>query len=354
MTFTNIFVSNVYGNAVKCTGYRCTVSDSEICHTGRGGIVFDGGDRETLTPSHNRATNNYIHDFAEVFVTYNPGVLLNGVGAVCDHNEICNTPHMAIKYTGNDHLIEYNDIHDVVLHSTDAGAIYAGQDWAAYGTVIRYNKLVNIGAGEFMPDGIYWDDVISGQTAYRNLLINVRKHSFMVGGGRCNKLDENVIIDVFYNTNGELEGHPITYDDRAREGLLRDGWMKNAVINEGKGYWAHFDKWPIREGVWAEQYPNLAKVKTEFATTDPDDKDFAINPAYVSICGNVIVVPENPFYIWDSVYEYGTVENNTVYSSLDEAGWDNEKMCFTEDSPVFKDVPGFENIPVDKIGRNKK
>jgi len=280
----------------------------------------------------------------------------NGVGliSVCDHNEICNTPHMAIKYTGNDHLIEYNDIHDVVLHSTDAGAIYAGQDWTAYGTVIRYNKLVNIGAGEFMPDGIYWDDVLSGQSAYRNLLVNVRKHSFMIGGGRCNKVDENVIIDVFYNTNSELEGHPITYDDRAREGFLRDGWMKNAVINESKGCWAHFDKWPIRDGVWAERYPELSKIKTEFATTDPDDKDFPINPAYVSVCGNVIVVPENPFYIWDSVYEYGTVENNTVYSSIEEAGWDNEKMLFTPDSPVFKDVPGFENIPVDKIGRTKE
>lgn len=351
MTFTRLCVSNVYGNAVRSTGYRCVISDSEFTHTGRGGVVIDGGDRTTLTPGCNRVTNNYIHDFAEVFVTYNPAVLLNGVGNVCDHNEICNTPHMAIKYTGNDHLIEYNDIYNVVLHSSDAGAIYAGQDWAAYGTVIRYNKLENIGGGEFIPDGIYWDDALSGQTAYRNLLIGVRKHSFMIGGGRENKVDDNVIIDTYVNKDGNLEGHPITYDDRAREGFLRAGWFANGVVTEDKGYWGHFKKWPIREGVWAERYPNLAKIKTVFAETDPNDKDFAINPAYVSVTGNVIIVRESPFGIWDSVYEYGNVENNRVYSSTDEAGWDSEKRCFKPDSPIFKDMPGFANIPVDEIGR---
>ncbi|MBR5452979.1 MAG: right-handed parallel beta-helix repeat-containing protein [Clostridia bacterium] len=351
MTFTRLYVSNVYGNAVRSTGYRCVVSDSEFTHTGRGGVVINGGDRTTLTPGCNRVTNNYIHDFAEVFVTYNPAVLLNDAGNVCDHNEICNTPHMAIKYTGNDHLIEYNDIHDVVLHSSDAGAIYAGQDWTAYGTVIRYNKIENVGSGEFVPDGIYWDDILSGQSAYRNLLIGVRKHSFMIGGGRENKVEDNVIIDTYVTEEGHLVGHPITYDDRAREGFLREGWMRRAVITEGRGYWCGFEKWPIREGIWAERYPNLAKTKTVFAETDPDDKDFPINTSYVSVCRNVITVREDPFYIWDSVYRYGTIENNPVYNSIDEAGWDTEKRCFKADSPVFRDLPGFENIPVDEIGR---
>lgn len=132
--FRKLQVKNAAKYGFELTGYGNLVEDCEISDTGWGGIYLTGGDRPSLTPGKNIARNNRIHDFAQVCRTYQAGVSLSGVGNCCEHNEIYNAPHMAIFYEGNEHVIEYNYLHEVVLHSGDAGAIYSGFDWAAHGT----------------------------------------------------------------------------------------------------------------------------------------------------------------------------------------------------------------------------
>ena len=344
----DIHIFNIGGSGVVFEGSDCLIDDCDISHTGRGGIILQGGDRSTLTPAHNRACRNYIHDFSEVYLTYQPGIKLEGVGNHCDHNEICNSPHMAIGYSGNEHLIEYNDIHHVVLQSSDAGAIYSGYDWAAHGTIIRYNLLRHIGDGEFTPDGIYWDDGLSGQTAYCNLLIDVRKHSFLVGGGRENHVERNVIIN-----SGSW---PLHYDDRNRDGFLHDGWAKAAVNHPDAPHWKKLREIPYTTPIWADKYPLLAAVKTDF-DTDPDDPDFPVNPSYSTVCNNIIIdsrAKDTGYCIGisDSVFQYSTVQDNPVFSSPEEALWNPDTMSFAKESPVFHKISGFSNIPVDQIGRH--
>jgi len=316
----------------------------EVTHTGKGGIYIGGGDRQTLTPGNNRVTNCYIHDFSEVYQTYQPGVRLSGVGNICDHCEICNSPHSAIMYSGNEHIMEYNYIHDMVLMSSDAGAIYAGYDWCANGTVIRYNRLERIGKGQFQPDGIYWDDGLSGQTAYGNLIINVGKNGFLVGGGRENTVEGNVIINCRI---------PIQYDDRNREGFVNDGWARAAVNKPDAPHWQHLKAVPYDQGIWKKKYPLLSKIICDFDKYD--DPDFPINPTYSSVKGNVIIDKEgNLGLIAKSVYTYSSVTDNLVYSTEEEAGLHPDTWQFTDDSPVFKMIQGFENLPVDQMGRIKE
>ncbi len=57
-----------------------------ITHTGKGGIYISGRDTENLTPGNSKADNNYIHDWSEIYQTYQPAVTLLGVGNVCSHN----------------------------------------------------------------------------------------------------------------------------------------------------------------------------------------------------------------------------------------------------------------------------
>ncbi len=335
MTIKGITVSCIGGNAIYVSGYGNTVADCEIMHTGRGGISVNGGERDTLTAGRNRVTNNYIHDISEVYLTYQSGISLGGVGNIADHNEICGSPHMAVGYHGNEHIIEYNYIHDVVLQSSDAGAIYAGYDWAANGTVIRYNILERIGTGNFRPDGIYWDDGLSGQTAYGNVLIDVRKNGFLAGGGRENKIENNVIINC---------GTPISYDDRNRDGFVNDGWARAAVKNPNSGHWAILKKSPYRTEIWKERYPLLARVTTDFAKYD--DPDFPCNPSYSSVKNNVIIDSQgrHPWYA-QSVLRYADVENNPEYKTAEEAGYDISTGHFADNA--------FSDIPVKEIGRKK-
>lgn len=341
--FLNLEIKGIGGTGIVCNGKCNLVENCDISYTGKGGVYLSGGCRKTLDSGNNRVTNCYIHDFAEVYQTYQPGVLLEGVSNYCDHNEIAYTPHCAVLYKGNDHLIEYNHIHHAVLMSTDAGAIYAGRDWAANGCVIRYNRIEYIGGNEFEPDGIYWDDGHSGQTAYGNLLLHIKKRGFIVGGGRENVVKGNVIIDCKI---------PIAYDDRSRDGFVHDGWFRATVNTPDAELWTSLRAVPYAsEEKWIQKYPRLAKTITDFAQYD--DPDFPINPSYSEVRDNIIIHEERlQGEIAASVYEYSCVENNLVFSNEKEAGFDYDTMMFTKDSPVFEKIPTFVNLPIEQMGRN--
>ncbi len=94
-----------------------------------------------LTPAGHYAENNHIHHYARWNRMYSPAISISGVGNRAAHNLIHDAPHQAIDFGGNDHVIEFNEIHDVCYESNDAGAIYSGRNWTMRGTVIRYNFM---------------------------------------------------------------------------------------------------------------------------------------------------------------------------------------------------------------------
>ncbi len=309
--FRKLQVKNAAKYGFELTGYGNLVEDCEISDTGWGGIYLTGGDRPSLTPGKNIARNNRIHDFAQVCRTYQAGVSLSGVGNCCEHNEIYNAPHMAIFYEGNEHVIEYNYLHEVVLHSGDAGAIYSGFDWAAHGTVIRYNRIRNVGEGEFAPNGIYWDDGLSGQTAYGNLLENVKGRAFLAGGGRDNTICDNVIVG-----RGIA---PICYDDRNRQGFFYGGWAKASCNTPEAPHFKKLAAMPYTSSLWKAKYPSLANVITDFSRAK--EADFPVNPAHVVIQDNhMIIAGDSLGEVAESVYEYNDNEigPNYFYASEEE------------------------------------
>ncbi|MBR3692067.1 MAG: right-handed parallel beta-helix repeat-containing protein [Clostridia bacterium] len=326
----NLHIRNVAEHAITVTGYRNTVEGCEITRTGRGGIYVEGGDRESLTPGENRVINNRIHHFSELYQTYQAGVSLGGVGNICAHNEICFTPHAAIIYRGNDHLIEYNHIHDAVLYSADAGAIYAGRDWSAYGTVIRYNLLRDIGSEKLRPEGIYWDDALSGQTAYGNIILRAGHFGFLIGGGRDNVVRHNIIA--------ESGTAAITFDSRTYDGFFLGGWYRAAVETEGEGQWLSLLNVPYRTGIWAEKYPALAAVTTDFSAKD--DPSFAVYPANSRIENNIIIQPSGKGLNISSVSRtYSHIGENPCFESAEAAGFDMALLKFSLPPEDFPEIP---------------
>ena len=193
------------GKAVRVVG-------NDICHTGRGGIVLAGGDRKTLTPARHEALNNHIHHFAELYKTYQTGVNISGVGNRIGHNLIHDAPHIAILLGGNDHVIEFNEIHHVCMEGSDNGAFYMGRDWTQRGNIIRHNVFHDIygfGLAGLGPDkegvfnyetphqawGVYLDDCSSGTTVFGNLFYRVPLCGVMIGGGRDNVVENNVFVE---------------------------------------------------------------------------------------------------------------------------------------------------------------
>ncbi len=130
ITVCNCTIKNIAGNAAVINGSGNRVQNCHITHTGKGGILMDGGDQVTLTPGGSIVENCLIHSWSEIYKTYCPAVRLDGVGNICRRNEMYDSPHEVIWYHGNDHLIEYNHIHHACKLTKDGGAIYPGKNWS--------------------------------------------------------------------------------------------------------------------------------------------------------------------------------------------------------------------------------
>ena len=68
-----------------------------------------------------------------------------GVGQRVRHNLMHDGPHNAIQLGGNDHLIEFNDVHSAVRESDDQGAMELWRNATYRGVVFRYNRFRSVG-----------------------------------------------------------------------------------------------------------------------------------------------------------------------------------------------------------------
>ncbi|MCC6142978.1 MAG: right-handed parallel beta-helix repeat-containing protein, partial [Candidatus Hydrogenedentes bacterium] len=173
---------------------RCDIHD-----TGMAGLHMGGGDRKTLRPSKHAALHNHIHHISRRMRTHAYNVHMSGVGVRLAHNEINDAPHQAIGLGGNDHIIEYNEIHHAGMDSDDCGAFYMGRNPSERGNVIRYNYWHHVGS-EFAHGScaVYFDDGTGGQQVYGNVFYKAAGGNFgavFIHGGHDNLVTNNIFID---------------------------------------------------------------------------------------------------------------------------------------------------------------
>lgn len=340
VTLDNNIITGLHGTAVSVKGYNNTVSRSHIYDVGGCGIVVNGGDDKLLVPSRNIIYNNCIHDFGDVVRTYQPGVVCSATGCYIGHNRIYNAPHEAIEYNAADVIIEYNEIYDVCLETGDAGAIYEGRRWDWDSSVLRYNYIHDIGREGFGdPSAIYWDDALAGQTAYGNIIMDVRGNGFLIGGGRDNKVINNIIVNC--------GRYLIQYDARAASGNWGSG-----LAPYGGGMWRELMLRPYNSMLWKNKFPILALMK-ESARNEITDPDMSGNPAY-SVVKNNVLAEHSIKYSLSYPYEvFSTVRDNVFFSDRSMIGFkdlENGNLLLDENSRVLYELDGFEVIPFDDIG----
>ncbi len=300
------------------------VTNCVMYNLGAGGVSISGGDPNTLTPARLFAHNNEIHDYGRRARTYTAAVHVEGVGNTVTNNHIYNAPHMAIGLGGNDHVIEYNEVHHVCMETHDAGAFYMGRDWTQRGNIVRYNFMHQMGNGDVQ--AIYLDDWTSGVMVYGNICQGARR-GVLVGGGRDNIIDNNIFVNC---------GTGVHIDQR---GL---GWAKNYFNGETPTL---FDRMKAVNGdqpPYTDKYPELKTL---------------LNDEPVLAKGNRVIhninVGDNFLDLIDGLTE------ETPYLEI--------KDNFTEGDPMFVDpakhdyrlkpespafAKGIKGLPFDKMGRN--
>ena len=303
-------------------GTKHGVVGCDLYNLGMGGINLSGGDRNTLAPAGHYAENNHIHHFAQLAYTYQNGIRMNGVGCRMAHNLVHDTIHEALCYSGNDHVVEFNEVHSVCLEADDSGVIHQGRDWTWRGNVIRYNFFHDVIAGNAVSNmGVYLDDMECGVDVYGNVLYRIPR-AVLAGGGRDNLIRNNVIVDCPIS---------IHVDNRAMN------WAGYHVGTTMKGL---LDKVPYKDAPWRTRYPKLVGIWED-------------EPAVPK--GNVVqhnlMVNSGPMSLAGEVPKFGTVADNLFLKS--DPGFVNPAALdfrLKDVAAVQKQLPGFQPIPFEKIG----
>jgi len=153
---------------IQINGSNSGLDQCEVSDCGDEGVILLGGSRAALTPGNNFVSNSRLNDNGRIDWCYHPAVSLSGCGQIVSHILIDGMPHSAILFTGNNHLMEYNEIRRVCQSTSDAGAIYSGRDWGYRGNIIRYNYIHHIATtqGANGAHGIYLDDCMSSAEVF--------------------------------------------------------------------------------------------------------------------------------------------------------------------------------------------
>jgi len=362
-------------NAVEVNGGDHNgVQSCDIYEVALGGIVLKGGDRKTLTPGDNFAINNHIHDYSKLMRTWQLAINLSGVGNRVAHNLIHDAPHEGIYVRGNEHVLEFNEIHNVCNETGDAGAIHTGRNYTWRGNIYRYNYFHHLkGPGLHGVTAIYLDDFTSGYTIYGNICYKSGRGA-LIGGGRDNTLENNIFIEC---------APSIVLDAR---GL---GWAGNYFDGSYPVLKDSLEAMNYRESPYSKKYPELLTLYDDNPAVPKNNKIihnisyggrwlelydfFAYDFSVVTVKDNLIADPIilkrikqdpkgwEPYYLnldTEEGYVYYKFEDGQIPDELkgnliinSNPGFnniENGNFELKKDSPAFK--IGFKPIPFEKIG----
>ena len=305
-------------------GNNITLSSCTLYDMGRGGIRVVAGNRETLEGSGVIIDNCHIHHLSRIDRTYTPGVWLDGVGTTVRHCRIHDVPSSAMRVNGNDHIIEYNEIYHTVTESDDQGAIDMWGDPTYRGNIFRYNYIHDI--GPYSKDevkaitgraGIRFDDAISGNVIYGNVLVNCSGGHFgaiQIHGGKENLIENN----IFY---------------RCTAGISFTPWSTAHWLDYTKKYVGFLEK---HKKIYLSRYPRLSHVNKDL------NKNTVIRNVFLE-CGETTLRQPKEVIFKDNIIlpEYpGPGDPEKDHYSLKNIADDLKKI-------------GFEAIPFEEIGQRK-
>ena len=339
--------NRIAGCVVRNVGNYGMVIDGRIGHgvqscdvfdTGDGGVQLRGGDRQTLSAGGHFVDNCHFARQGRWSKCYVPAVLMEGVGLRASHNLIQDHPHCAILFSGNDHLIEFNEIHHIALETGDVGAIYAGRDYSYRGNRIRCNFIHDTGGVGMGSMGVYMDDCVSGTEIYGNVFYKVQRAAFL-GGGR----DHRVINNIFVDCN-----HAVELDGR---GLDTSPVWRNMVDQTMRQRLAE-----VPLSLYRERYPTMTNLDEYYGKPGGPSLHGA---AFKGVPpGNEVVARNICVGKWLNVYWHATpdmirLENNLTNAVRSFVKSPGQQVKAT-DFELKGDSParglGFEEIPLEKIG----
>ncbi len=142
-----VYGLGTYG--IDLGGSNSAILQSEVSHTGCGGVSAHGGDDRTSSPGNVTVRANHIHHIALWKRTYQPAIRFAGSGNIYADNTVGFAPHTCMAGGGVNLSFTGNTIDTCCYESSDVGAFYVcGQGgtafWGGRGSVVMNNSFLNI------------------------------------------------------------------------------------------------------------------------------------------------------------------------------------------------------------------
>lgn len=320
------------------------VQSCDVYNTGCGGISLSGGDKRTLTPGGSFVENCRIHDFNRRNKFTWAGIRVDGCGNRVAHNEVYNGDFHGIFVFGNDHVFEYNHIHDMTLNSNDTSPWYMGRNPGDRGNIVRYNFFDNCGNAKRMNMGIYCDDSSADVYVYGNVFNDMKTdHGVLFSNSGWHLVMRNNIVINPISYTAEISAHYYTWyaghgaDMFGEKGLLRRRLTEDI---------------DFRSPPYSTRYPSLLPY------LDPivEGKEWQGMRSRGNLLeGNLIVGgPANPVSRLGGAYAQIDSRNN--WQTTEDPGFvdmAHKDFRLRPDSKAFQQIQGFEPVPFEKMGLYK-
>jgi hypothetical protein len=332
-------IRNCGGRAGSVSGVHNRIEGCHLHDLGQGGVYVNGGDRRTLSAACNRVEDCDIHDFSRLNPCYHPGVNLYGVGHRVRHNHIHHGPHFAIWAHGNDHLVEFNEIDRVCLDTSDTGAFYIGRNPSERGVMVRHNYFHHIGSGLHQGESaIYFDDGALG-AAVGNVFYKAGTQGHARMGAIFIHMGKDVLIENNLFVDCELAIGTMPCGRKQWEDFL------NGIPCDYVHTWLYKDT-VVTEPPYRTAYPDLKDLK-EY----PDRNVIRRNVAYK--CNEFLSI--NRCRRQPGFESFQPEMSANLLTDVDPGLMDieQEDFRFKPDTEIYRRVPGFEPIPVERIGMKR-
>ena len=303
------------------SGKAHRVESCDIYEIGAAGLHLAGGDRIRLEPAGHVAVNNHIHHCGRTLRTVE-AVLIEGVGNRLARNLLHDLTYGGVRYRGNDHRMEGNEVHNIGLDGGDLGAFYSPLDWAARGNVVRGNFIHHAPNA----NAVYMDDGHSGDHILSNLVYLAGCGPF-IGGGHDHEVRGNLVV-------------------RCQKGIhVDDRGISRHYNTNSKGHVSILSKVDCRQPPYSTRYPELAAMMAR-----PKLLEY---PTGNRIEQNVLVACEKirDAHVGRASRPYVKLDGNLELAA-DPGLIDPKTLAL--DAPAVaglaKAMPGFEPIAMDEVG----
>ncbi len=331
-------------------GKNIVIENCLMYYTENPGIqIRNSGNRTTLETSNILIKNN---TFYRVATTELHAINLYGnatsplidqyssVGVVITQNTFHGV-EAAVWLNGVDCEVSYNEAYNAIRNTADATVMGFGRSWANYGNQWNYNYIHDFGPLNFKNPtygnyGIFWDDLVCGQTAKGNIIFNNymnRSEGISIGGGRDHDVEDN----IFIKSQQPIKGQDRT--NRAGDYTKNDAALAINQLGEDAG-------------LFYAKYPTSGKYLIEDII-----KDNGFIPKNNTIKNN-FGVDVGGFSIAERFVQNGTVENNVETSDYSVfVDPENQDFRVTDEAKekygLSEGLPG-EDFDINSIGTQTK